>query len=99
MRQVNAEIIPDLCLMLMIILFKLEIQTKRERSLGVRALMNVTDLRFENTEEAIGVQFDAGAVQCCCHIIAFLLRGANARIHPHSTHASPPPPRSKLKRA
>jgi len=49
MRQVNAEIIPDLCLMLMIILFKLEIQTKRERSLGVRALMNVTDLRFENT--------------------------------------------------
>ena len=49
MRQVNAEIIPDLCLMLMIILFKLEIQTKRERSLGVRALMNVTDLQFENT--------------------------------------------------
>ena len=51
--------------MLMIILFKLEIQTKSERSLEVRALINVTDLRFENTEEAIGVQFDAGAVQCC----------------------------------
>jgi hypothetical protein len=40
MRQVNAEIIPDLCLMLMIILFKLEIETKSEKSLGMRALIN-----------------------------------------------------------